>query len=112
MTIELTGAVPATRANPVGEASPLPSIATASKSSSPIANIHSEIADAASASAEKKVSPTGQLQINVDPQTSQVVIQIVNGNTIEIIRKIPAEEVVEFAHSLDSMTGNLIKAKA
>ena len=44
--------------------------------------------------------------------TSQLVIQVVSGNSIEIIRKIPAEEVVQFAHTLDSPTGNLVQSKA
>jgi uncharacterized FlaG/YvyC family protein len=60
----------------------------------------------------KPAAPQSKVQMNVDPQTSQLVIQVVAGNTTEIIRKIPAEEVVEFAHTLDSPTGNLIQSEA
>jgi|GEM_PF-2782784 len=54
----------------------------------------------------------GTLQFNLDPETSQVIVQIVDGNSTEIIQKIPAEDVLAFAKTMDATTGLLIKTKA
>ncbi|MGA2549958.1 MAG: flagellar protein FlaG [Burkholderiaceae bacterium] len=110
MTIEATGALP-TVPTPTGTGNGFSSpngLGGASSSGKPALGPVPQPA----ASASKTTSSGGQLQINVDAQTSQVVISVVDGSTKEIIKKIPAEEVVEFAQTLDSPAGNLIKTKA
>lgn len=54
----------------------------------------------------------GTLQFNLDPATSQVIVQIVDGNSTEIIQKIPAEDVLAFAKTIDATAGLLIKTQA
>lgn len=56
--------------------------------------------------------PTGTLQVVVEPQTSQVVVEIIDGSTREAICKIPAETVIEAAKSLDQTSGVFINQTA
>ncbi len=54
----------------------------------------------------------GALQVKVDPSTSQVVIQIIDGTTKEVIQKIPADDLIEIAQGQNQTQGFLINEKA
>jgi flagellar protein FlaG len=57
-------------------------------------------------------STAQNLQFSVDHDTNQTVIRVVDGNTNEVIRQIPSEEVLQIAKSLDKLSGLLLKQKA
>jgi hypothetical protein len=108
MTIDIAGIAPASAAAPKESAARAQPVAGASGNQ----NASGLIDKVDNTALPTPAAPQSKVQMNVDPQTSQLVIQVVAGNTTEIIRKIPAEEVVEFAHTLDSPTGNLIQSEA
>lgn len=114
MTIDLAGITSAPAAIPRDNTERAQSVAgaKASQNASGLTHQAGSTAQAAPVAPIAPAAPAGKVQMNIDPQTSQLVIQVVSGNSIEIIRKIPAEEVVQFAHTLDSPTGNLVQSKA
>jgi flagellar protein FlaG len=52
------------------------------------------------------------LQFRVDEETDRVVVSVVDPESGEVIRQIPAEEVVAVARTLGQMQGLLINTKA
>jgi flagellar protein FlaG len=50
-----------------------------------------------------------RLQIEIDRDLDRVVIKIVNGQSGEVIRQIPPEELLELARRFDGVTGLLLK---
>jgi len=51
------------------------------------------------------------LQFRVDKETNSVVVTVLDSQTHEVIRQIPAEEVLAVAKSIDKVQGVLIDAK-
>ena len=56
-------------------------------------------------------STAQNLQFSVDRDTNQTVIRVVDGNTNEVIRQIPSEEVLQIAKSLDKLSGLILRQK-
>jgi hypothetical protein len=54
----------------------------------------------------------GTFQVAVDPETSQVTVQIVDGATRDVILKIPFEDAVAMAQTQGNGAGLLVNAKA
>ena len=52
------------------------------------------------------------LEIEVDPDLHKVVIKILNGESGEIIRQIPAQELLNLAKHLDEPKGLLLRERA
>jgi len=50
------------------------------------------------------------LRFAIDPSSGRTVITVINDATNEIVRQIPAAELLEIAHSLDAL-GSLIDAR-
>jgi flagellar protein FlaG len=48
-----------------------------------------------------------RLKIEIDPDLHRVVVKILNGDSGEIIRQIPAEEMLEIAKRLEQVQGIL-----
>jgi len=55
---------------------------------------------------------TSRLEIEVDSDSHKVVIKILNGESGEIIRQIPAQELLDLAKHLDDPKGLLIQERA
>ncbi|HSL04181.1 MAG TPA: flagellar protein FlaG [Nitrospiraceae bacterium] len=55
---------------------------------------------------------TSKLEIEVDPDLHKVVIKIRNGESGEIIRQIPAQELLDLAKYLDDPKGLLVRERA
>jgi flagellar protein FlaG len=55
---------------------------------------------------------TSHLEIEVDPDLHKVVIKILNGESGEIIRQIPAQELLNLAKHLDEPKGLLLRERA
>ena len=53
-----------------------------------------------------------ELKFNIDEDSGQMVVKIVDSATDEVIRQIPSEEMLEIAKALDQIQGLLIKQKA
>lgn len=47
------------------------------------------------------------LRVQIDESTNQVITQIINTDTNEVIRQVPAQELVELAHKLRELVGVL-----
>jgi hypothetical protein len=112
MTMDLTGISSVTRATPDSEAQGASSVAGSQPTGASDTGTPSVTQDPMPAATDAPSAVQGKLQMNVDPQTSQLVIKLVDGDSTEIIRRIPAEAVVEFAQTLDSATGNLVQSEA
>jgi len=56
--------------------------------------------------------PPLSLHFKVDSDTGKPIVTVVDKVTDEVIRQIPAEEVVNIAKHLDEMSGLLLKAEA
>lgn len=52
------------------------------------------------------------LQFSVDDETGRTVVKVLDSETDEVIRQIPAEEILTIAANLDEVRGLLFKAKA
>ncbi|MDD5247964.1 MAG: flagellar protein FlaG [Rhodocyclaceae bacterium] len=52
------------------------------------------------------------LQFSVDSESGSTVVKIVDGQTGDVIRQIPSEEVIRIAQSIDQFQGILGKIKA
>lgn len=52
------------------------------------------------------------LQFSVDEDTRKNVVKVVDTSSGEIIRQIPAQEIIEIAKALDRLQGLIIRQKA
>jgi len=57
-----------------------------------------------------KVEP--RLQFEIDRDLNRVIVKIMDGDSGEVIRQIPAKEVLDLAKSLDASKGFLLKQQA
>jgi len=48
-----------------------------------------------------------RLQIEVDPDIKRVVVKVLNGDSGEVIRQIPPQEVIDLAKNLSGLKGSL-----
>jgi flagellar protein FlaG len=55
---------------------------------------------------------TSHLEIEIDPDLHKAVIKIYNGESGEIIRQIPTQELLDLAKHLDEPKGLLIRERA
>jgi flagellar protein FlaG len=55
---------------------------------------------------------TSRLEIDIDPDLHKAVIKIRNGESGEIIRQIPAQELLDLAKHLDNPKGLLVRERA
>jgi flagellar protein FlaG len=55
---------------------------------------------------------TSRLEIEIDHDLHKAVIKIINGESGEIIRQIPAQELIDLAKHLDAPKGFLIQEHA
>lgn len=55
---------------------------------------------------------TSRLEIEIDPDLHKAVVKIRNGESGEIIRQIPAQELLDLAKYLDAPKGLLIRERA
>jgi flagellar protein FlaG len=67
--------------------------------------------------AMKEVAKTVQakasnLEFSMDKDTGSMVVKIVDSQTKEVIRQIPAQEMIDIAHAIDKMQGLLVQQKA
>jgi len=55
---------------------------------------------------------TSRLEIEIDPDLRKAVIRILDGESGEIIRQIPSQEILDLARHLDDPKGLLIRERA
>ena len=55
---------------------------------------------------------TSRLEFEIDPHLNKVVIKILNGDSGEIIRQIPSQELLDLAKHLDGPKGVLVREHA
>lgn len=55
---------------------------------------------------------TRDLQFSIDEELKRTVIKVVDTNTDEVIRQIPAQEVLDIARSLNKLQGLLVRQTA
>ncbi len=53
-----------------------------------------------------------RLHFNLDEDTGRPVVTVIDRETNEVIKQIPAEEVLEISRHLEKMTGLLLKTEA
>src|SRR4051794_4215446 len=58
----------------------------------------------------QKVSP--QLQMEVDADLDRVIVKLVDGQSGQVIRQIPAQDVVNLAKQLKGLNGLLVEKRA
>jgi uncharacterized FlaG/YvyC family protein len=70
----------------------------------------SQVSQVVAAPAPKVVAVEsgGVLQFSVEPQTSQLVVKIVDGSTSEVIRKIPDDQVEEIVSQVRGVPGLIV----
>jgi flagellar protein FlaG len=52
------------------------------------------------------------LRFSVDKSTGKTIVSVVDAETMEVVRQIPAEEIMKMARTLDRMQGLLFNGKA
>ena len=55
---------------------------------------------------------TSRLEIEIDSDVHEVVVKILNGESGEVIRQIPAQELLDLAKYLDGPKGLLVSERA
>lgn len=60
---------------------------------------------------EQAAQNSRSLGFSIDDETDVVIVRVTNKETGELVRQIPAEAVVRFAHSLDDLRGILFDAE-
>ncbi|TJZ74093.1 flagellar protein FlaG [Chitiniphilus eburneus] len=60
----------------------------------------------------KLLSNSNSLRFSIDDDTGSVVVKVMDGETDEVIRQIPSEEVLAIAKAIDQFRGMLIKEQA
>jgi len=55
---------------------------------------------------------TSRLQIDIDPDLQQAVFKVINGESGEVIRQIPSQELLDLAKHLDKAKGILVRQRA
>lgn len=53
-----------------------------------------------------------QLQFSYDPETDKVVVKVLDGNTQEVVRQMPSEEMIQISKSIRQMQGLLLSIRA
>lgn len=53
-----------------------------------------------------------QLQFSVDPSTGRRIVKVTDSSTNEVIRQIPAEDVLRLSKAIDDFKGLLVKDSA
>lgn len=59
-----------------------------------------------------KSQMSNNLQFSLDDETGKTIVRVTDGDTGELIRQIPSEELVAIAKALDKMQGLLLHQKA
>ncbi len=55
---------------------------------------------------------SNNLSFSIDDTTGKTIVRVTDGETGEMIRQIPSEEILAIAQSLDKMQGLLLRQKA
>lgn len=71
-----------------------------------------QVRQAAHTIADSLKSRARDLQFSVHEDLNRIVVKIIDPETKEVIRQIPAEEMLKLAKAIDTATGRLIKTSA
>lgn len=69
------------------------------------------VADAVKAVSEFVGNINSNLKFNVDDETGQTIIKVVDSTTNEVIKQIPSEDMVAIAKAMDKLKGILVHQK-
>lgn len=69
------------------------------------------VADAVKAVSEFVGNINSNLKFNVDEETGQTIIKVVDSTTDEVIKQIPSEDMVAIAKAMDKLKGLLVHQK-
>ncbi len=72
----------------------------------------SDLQETLDALTQRVQSMQRDLQFSVDKHSGQTVVKVIDSETDEVIRQIPAEEVLALAKRLDEASGMLLKTEA
>ena len=61
---------------------------------------------------EAMAASSQSLKFEIDEDTKQIVVKIIDQGTDEVVRQIPTEEALQMAKSIDKMQGLLIRQTA
>lgn len=61
---------------------------------------------------EAMAASSQSLKFEIDDDTKQIVVKIIDQSTDEVVRQIPSEEALQMAKSIDRMQGLLIRQTA
>jgi flagellar protein FlaG len=86
--------------------------APAPHSESPTATNQDDVAHVIQQVAKELQNAGSQLQMEVDSDLGRVIVRITDGQTGQVIRQIPAQELVDLAKQLKSLNGLLIEKHA
>jgi len=72
----------------------------------------SELADAVSRISDHIQVVRRNLQFDLDKDSGQTVVRVIDAQTDEVVRQIPSEDVLKLAKHLEEVSGLLFKAEA
>jgi flagellar protein FlaG len=52
------------------------------------------------------------IEFQVDPDTRQIVVRLIDTQSNEVLRQIPSQEMLEIAKSIDHLQGVLLRNRA
>lgn len=73
---------------------------------------HEQVQQALKEVQQKVQVQANSLQFSLDKETGQTIVKVTDAATGDVIRQIPAEEMVAIAQAIDQYQGLLLKQKA
>ena len=71
-----------------------------------------EVSDAVKKLNEAMPQSAQSLQFEIDEDSKEIVVKIIDQSTKEVVRQMPSEEALEMAKAIDKMQGLLIRQTA
>lgn len=116
MAIQRLGNVAAAtgEASPVASSRPPPASGNSSRAAAEVsATASAAQVQQAVEDVRRAVEPVARnLQFSIDEETGKTIVRVVDASTQQVIRQIPAEELLQIARALDRMQGLLLRQKA
>ena len=71
-----------------------------------------EVSDAVKKLNEAMLQSAQSLQFEIDQDSEQIVVKVIDQSTMEVVRQMPTVEALEMAKAIDKMQGLLIRQTA
>jgi flagellar protein FlaG len=94
------------------DAPPLPPAAAVTETEQPAADAREAAARAVASANDSLRALTPSLEFEIDPDTQAIVIRLVDRTDKQVLRQVPAKEMLEIARAVERMQLLLLRSRA